>query len=187
MVPPATVRPDASDDPRGPSATRTLVVMRHAKAERQGATDFERTLSDRGHLDAADAGAWLAARGVAPQAALVSAARRTEQTWEAVAAAAGWSLEPELDRALYLADEEVVLEAVRRVAPTVGTLVVLGHNPTMHALAVWLDDGDGDPAARATIASAYPTSATCVLDVTGDWADLAGGRATVRALHVGRG
>ena len=43
-------------------------------------------------------GAWLAARGVEPEQALVSAAVRTQQTWEALAEGAGWDLEGTLER-----------------------------------------------------------------------------------------
>ena len=39
-----------------------LVVVRHAKAEPYGPTDFERELAARGRADAAAAGAWLAAQ-----------------------------------------------------------------------------------------------------------------------------
>ena len=65
-------------------ASRTLVVVRHSKAERQAPTDFERQLSDRGRVDGADLGAWLAQQGVVCDAALVSAAHRTEETWAVV-------------------------------------------------------------------------------------------------------
>ena len=73
--------------------------MRHAKAEQSGPTDYERELSDRGVVDATEAGQWLANRGVEPDQALVSAAVRTEQTWEAVDEGGGWDLEATLDEA----------------------------------------------------------------------------------------
>lgn len=168
-------------------ASRTLVVVRHSKAERQAPTDFERRLSDRGRVDGADLGTWLAERGVVAEVALVSAAQRTDETWDVVAAAAGWTCRPRLSRTLYLTDEDGVLTQLREVPEDAGTVVVVGHNPTMHALAVWLDDGEGNDAARSAIASSYPTSAATVLDVDVAWADLAPGTATVRAFHVGRG
>ena len=69
--------------------------MRHAKAEQTSTTDFERHLAERGHADAADAGRWLAARGVEPELALVSAAVRTQETWDALVEGAGWDLHPD--------------------------------------------------------------------------------------------
>ena len=166
---------------------RQLVVMRHAKAEHSGPTDFERALADRGRRDAAEAGSWLAGQGLTPDHALVSASRRTQETWAALADGAGWSLEPELDRGLYAADPESVFDLVRLTSEDVSSLVVLGHNPTMAVLAQLLDDGTGDAAAVAEMAGDFPTSAVAVFDYDGSWADLGEGRARLTAYHVGRG
>src|SRR5262249_31752783 len=46
------------------SGVKTLVVIRHGKAEQSGPSDFERQLTDRGVVDATEAGQWLAGRGV---------------------------------------------------------------------------------------------------------------------------
>lgn len=168
--------------------TRTLVVMRHAKAEQDGATDFERRLAERGERDARAAGAWLAAQGIAPDLALVSAAVRTHQTWEAVAQGAGWDAEvATYDESLYAAGPESALDVVREVEESVRALVVVGHNPTMAYLAQLLDDGDGDERASAELVAGYPTSATTVFAVEGDWSDLDEAGARVVAFHVGRG
>ena len=50
---------------------RTLVIMRHAKAEASAPSDFERRLTERGHADAVEAGSWLAERVAAPDDALL--------------------------------------------------------------------------------------------------------------------
>jgi phosphohistidine phosphatase len=105
-------------------------VMRHAKAEQDGPTDFDRRLAERGHRDAAEAGRWLAAQGVVPQQALVSAAVRTQQTWEAVAEGAGWDLEGDLEHSLYTAGTESALDLLRQVDPGITSVVMVGHNPT---------------------------------------------------------
>src|SRR3954453_10286993 len=63
---------------------RQLVVLRYARAEPGGESDLERELAQRGWDDAVEAGRWLADKGLAPQAALVSAARRTTATWLAL-------------------------------------------------------------------------------------------------------
>ena len=108
--------------------TRTLVLMRHGKAEADGATDADRRLSEKGEADARAAGAWLAARGVEPDLALVSAAVRTTQTWEAVAAGAGWDADLAThDESLYAAGPETALDLLREAEDGVGTLVVVGH------------------------------------------------------------
>ena len=175
-------RPQLTDGTR-----EDLVVIRHAKAEQTGATDFERRLTERGHGDAADAGRWLATQGVEPDQALVSAAARTQETWEALAEGAGWDLDAELDRGLYTAGTETALDLVRDVDDGITSVVVVGHNPTMASLAAILDDGDGDDEASNEMATGFPTSAVAVFEYDGDWADLDEGSARVVAFHVGRG
>jgi phosphohistidine phosphatase len=168
------------------AAPHTLVVIRHAKAAQVAASDWERELTDRGRADAAEAGAWLARAGVRPDRALVSAAPRAAQTWEAVASGAGWSLEPELDRGLYTAGPDTALDLLRALDDDCGSAVVVGHNPTMASLAQLLDDGEGDVAAANRMAAdGFPTSAVAVFEVSGAWGDL--GSARLSGFHVGRG
>jgi phosphohistidine phosphatase len=47
-----------------------------------------------------------------------------------------------------------------------------------------LADGRGDERAIADLAEGFPTSGIAVLDVEGDWADLAAGSASLRAFAV---
>ena len=115
-----------------------LVVIRHAKAEQTGANDYERDLTGRGRADATAAGAWLAGAGVVPDQALVSAAPRAAQTWEALASGADWSLEADLDRGLYAAGPDTALDVLR---PWTRTAVVRDRRPQP-------DHGDARPAAR---------------------------------------
>lgn len=168
-------------------AVKTLVVMRHAKSEQSGPGDLERQLTDRGVVDATEAGQWLAGRGVEPDQALVSSAVRTQQTWEAVAEGGGWDLEGSFDDALYEAGTETALDLVRAVDPGVQTLVVVGHNPTMASLAALLDDGEGDEEAGNEITLGFPTSALAVFSYDGKWEDLDEASASLVAHHVGRG
>ncbi len=169
------------------TTARLLVVMRHAKAEQHGPTDFDRPLADRGRTDAAELGGWLRAAGFEPAHALVSAALRTQQTWEAVAARGEWDLEPDLDRGLYAAGPETVLDLVGQVDDDVRRMVVIGHNPTMAYLAQLLDDGDSDPDLAGGSWGGFPTSAAAVFSYGGRWRDLSGGSARLVAFHVGRG
>ena len=104
--------------------SRRLVVMRHAKAEQGGRTDFERELTDRGRADAAEVGAWLAGQGFAPDHALVSAAARTRATWESLAEGGGWTLEAEYDRGLYSAEPSTAVDLNGLVDDAARSLVV---------------------------------------------------------------
>ncbi len=169
------------------STSRVIALLRHAKAEQHGPSDFDRALADRGHRDAAAVGAWLAGEGFEPDHAIVSAALRTRETWESVAAAADWDLDPELDRGLYAAGPDTTLDLVRLVDDDVRRLLLIGHNPTVAVLAQLLDDGDGDPELAEEMLAGYPTGAVAVFEHHGPWADLTEGTARLVGFHVGRG
>jgi len=179
--------PQPPSTPSGQPARRTLVVVRHAQAASAAASDAERALTPSGVQDAGALGSWLAAR-VEPTHALVSAAVRARQTWEALAAGAGWDPEPTttVEESLYAAGEDLALDLVRATDLAAGCLVVVGHNPTMAVLAQLLDDGDGDPEVTTAMLGGFPTATAAVLEVSGAWADLAPGGATVRGFHTGR-
>jgi phosphohistidine phosphatase len=168
------------------SVSRVLVVVRHAKAEASGPTDHARTLTDRGRGDAAEAGAWLAARGVEPEHALVSDAARTRETWAALAEGGDWDLDPALDASLYAAGPDTALDLVRETDDDVRSLLVVGHNPTIAYLAQMLDNGEGDDEAGNEMAEGFPTCAVAVFEVDGSWADLEMGTARLTGFHVGR-
>ncbi|CAN5247363.1 MAG: SixA phosphatase family protein [Nocardioides sp.] len=161
---------------------KTLVIMRHAKAEASAPTDFERRLTERGHRDAADAGQWLASVGVAPDYALVSSAARTTQTWESAAEAAGWDVDlAEFDEDLYAANTDAALGLINRLDDGFETVVVVGHNPTMATLTQLVDDTDGVELGD------FATSAVAVFTVEGDWAELTAESGTATGFHIGRG
>ena len=144
-------------------------------------------IRDSGHADAAEAGRWLAARGVEPELALVSAAVRTQETWDALVEGAGWDLDPELDEGLYAAGTQAALDLLRDVDDGITSVIMVGHNPTMASLAAVLDDGEGDEEAGNELAMGYPTSAVTVFEYDGRWSDLDEASASVVAFHVGRG
>jgi phosphohistidine phosphatase len=164
-----------------------LVVVRHSKAEQSGETDHARRLADVGRSDAEAAGRWLAGEDLVPDHALVSAAPRARETWDALAAGAGWSVEPTLDEGLYSAGPDTALDLVRGTPAEASVVVVVGHNPTMAQLAQLLDDGEGDPDASRAMASGFPTSAVAVFEYDGAWAGLDITGARLVAFHVGRG
>jgi phosphohistidine phosphatase len=109
-----------------------LILFRHAKAERRADSgeDHDRDLTDRGRSDAALMGRLLRDRGLVPDLVLVSGARRTRSTWEAMADSFPAS-RVEVDEGLYDAPASVLLAAAHaRNAP--GTVMVIAHNPGLH-------------------------------------------------------
>ena len=168
-------------------AARRLVIMRHAKAEPTAPSDHERALAERGQHDAEAAGRWLGEQGIAPDAALVSDAVRTRQTWAQVAGGAGWTEDvAEFSEPLYAAGSDTAFDLLRETDADATTLVVIGHNPTMAFVAELIDDGEGDgDAITDMVTRGFPTSALAVFVVDGPWSDLGPGTGRLEAFHVG--
>jgi phosphohistidine phosphatase len=167
----------------------TLALLRHAKSSWDDAAlgDHERPLSKRGSKAAPRVGRYLATEGFAPDVVLSSDSVRTRAT---VAL-----LLPELSSAprevvyapeLYLASPADLLGRIRTVGDAAKTLLVVGHNPGLHMLALSLV-GRGAPSAIAALAQGYPTAALAILRFKGkEWADIAPGRGELMAFVVPR-
>ncbi|MFY1635256.1 SixA phosphatase family protein [Solwaraspora sp. WMMB335] len=118
---------------------RTIVLLRHAKAEQPDrVADDERGLTPRGHSDAAHAGRWLAASGAWPELVICSPARRTRQTWQEVSAAGG-QVPARFEPVLYGGTAGDLLDLVQRLDDQVNRVLVVGHNPTISYFSALLD------------------------------------------------
>lgn len=135
-----------------------LILMRHAKAERRtaGGEDFARALTEEGKADAALVGKALAKDGLVPAVVLISAAQRTVETWDAMQGSFPKARVQRL-QSLYNAAPMTILDTLEGVAA--GTVMVIGHNPGIHELAVGLlrENGAGS-AVLGKVASRFPTA-----------------------------
>lgn len=159
---------------------RRLMLLRHAKSDwsRNGAPDRDRTLAARGQEAAPIIGAHMAQHGLPPDAAKVSTARRTRQTWELAAPAFHDTIETVYDERIYEASTATLLAVVRETPAGVHSLLLVGHNPGLQELAQLLIGG-GDADARLALLEKFPTAALAVIDFRVDrWSDIAphGGR-----------
>jgi phosphohistidine phosphatase len=158
---------------------RRLMLLRHSKTENDAPSgrDQDRRLDNRGRSDAAEIGGWIARHPPFPGLVLVSPAIRAHQTWE-IAWEAIKDLVPEpqveLVPDLYGADPAQLLQTIRDASSAdPKRLMLIGHNPGMHELALALA-GSGDGAARKALADNLPTSGLAVFDFEiDDWADVA--------------
>jgi phosphohistidine phosphatase len=154
---------------------RTLYLLRHGKAEpgTPGVRDYDRALAPRGLLDSARIGAHLAKCPEPPRWFLCSPARRAAQTLEQVRESLPLADGGEFQQDLYLANAEQVFARVREVADSVGSLLVVGHNPGLAQLAAGLTrppKGETDAWALPN----FPTAALARLRFDVDrWFDLA--------------
>ncbi len=170
------------------SLERTLVLVRHAKAEQTpGKTDHDRSLTPRGRRDAEAAGRWLHEQGVVPELVICSTSHRTRETWSSIVHGGCHTEYVEYRRAVYEGGTRGLLRTIREDAGEVGCLVVVGHAPTVPELASLLTDGSGSVDAHRALADGYPTCGISILRVEGEWLDLDAGDATLERFHVSRG
>ncbi|THD51902.1 MAG: histidine phosphatase family protein [Bradyrhizobium sp.] len=158
---------------------RRLMLLRHAKTENEAPSgrDQDRRLDNRGRRDAAEIGGWIARHSTFPDLVLVSHAVRAHQTWEIAWEAMKERVpEPQVELLpeLYGADVSQLLETIREASSTdPRRLMIVGHNPGMHELALALA-GSGDGAARKALADNLPTSGLAVFEFEiDDWTDVA--------------
>lgn len=152
---------------------RRLLLLRHAKTERAepGERDRDRKLTARGRADAPVIGAYMASHRLVPELALVSPATRAEETWALVAAAFKRTPRATKDARIYNASTQTLMTLISE-ATRASSLLVVGHNPGLHDLAVQLI-ASGDVDARERIKEKLPTSGLVVLDFPfHEWSEL---------------
>jgi len=145
---------------------RRLILLRHAKAQRAAPSgdDFDRPLAPQGRSDAALIGRVLAAEGLAPDRVLLSSSRRTAETWDQVRAAFP-GVQGEARRDLYHAGAHTLLAAIEG-EDDADVLMLIGHNPGIHALAVALLRRDSaPPSIVARLDRGFPTSTAAVFAI----------------------
>jgi phosphohistidine phosphatase len=144
---------------------KRLYLLRHAKSDRSDpqAADFERPLNGRGRRAAAAIGHYLRRHKLSPDFILCSAAIRARQTWEY--AAPQLKLEPpvEFSEQLYLAASHNIFNLIRGLPQIRSAVLLLGHNPGLHMLALELI-GAGEASGRRRLQSKFPTAGLLVID-----------------------
>jgi phosphohistidine phosphatase len=153
---------------------RRLVVIRHAKAERESPNgDHGRELSKRGRAQAAALREWTeedAPLGDVRGTVIVSDARRTMETFELglkdTPVCERVVVDPSLYNGIRHVSSEAVLESFMAHDPGTGDLIHVGHNPTV----AYLVDDLMDPSSRARrpLDDGYPLCSVAILAFPGD-------------------
>ncbi|MCX4777494.1 SixA phosphatase family protein [Streptomyces sp. NBC_01264] len=158
---------------------RRIVLLRHAKAEWSDGTDHDRPLAERGRHDAPAAGQKLAHTGITFDLALCSSAARTRETWKLAVQELPHRPKTTYEERLYEASLGELIALVNETSDEVKNLLVIGHNPGMHALADALaGSAQGDVLARMN-RSGFPTSGIAVVSFTGSWKSVEHGVGTL--------
>jgi len=166
----------------------TLSLLRHAKSswKNPALPDRERPLNTRGMGDAPVMGQAMSERGIDPELVLCSSAQRTVETLDLVLPEL--KIEPEVvyADALYHATPDGMLDMLRELQPGAHSVLLVGHNPEIHALALGLIGG-GPKEYRDRLSEKYPTAGLAVINFTaGLWSSVDMGSGSLSLFLVPR-
>ena len=169
------------------SSPKTLYLLRHAKSswDDPAVPDHDRPLAPRGKEALGRLRRYVARRGLSPTVVLCSSARRAVMTFYGILPALPAGTAVQIEDGLYAASSDQLLDRLRRVDDDAASVLVIGHNPGLESLATALV-GSGDAGLREQLAAKFPTGALATITLSGSWAELGPGRATLQAFVVPR-
>ena len=142
----------------------TLLLLRHLKSswDDESLADHERPLSARGVRDGGRVAEHLHSLNARIDLVLCSSAVRTRQTLGLIQPALG-DAPVEFEDQLYGASADTLLARLHGVPDSVGSALMIGHNPGMQDLALCLAaPGPG----RSAVVAKFPTGALATLAIT---------------------
>lgn len=150
----------------------SLHLLRHAKSSwsEPGLADHERPLTRRGRRAAQAIARHLVDANIVPDLVLCSTALRTRQTLDLILPA----IKPPkiiLDRQLYEASERRLLDYLRELPDGAESVLLIGHNPGLQALALVLAHPDSAGALPPRLGK-FPTGALASFRVGVRWPKL---------------
>lgn len=153
---------------------KLLYLLRHAKSswDDPDISDFDRPLNKRGRKAAKLMAQYFRENHFQPGAVLCSPAKRTRETLKHMMPALHGT-EITLDRRIYEASYQTLLLCLADLPAELPSVLLIGHNPGIERLALYLmnDLGHGPGAAR--LQDKYPTGSLAILSVPAeDWGSL---------------
>ena len=146
-----------------------LHLLRHAKSSwKKEVEDRERPLNRRGREAALRVGQALPAAVGNLDLILCSSARRTRETMELVFAEFAVRPRSVVEDELYEASKDELMSRLRRLPEDIGNVLLIGHNPGLHQLAVAIADTH-TAGLRALSSGKFPTAARATLRVLEPW------------------
>ncbi len=162
---------------------KTLHLLRHAKTidGLLHGTDHARFLTPRGVGAAKALAEHLTATNFAVDRVFCSTARRARETYELLAPALHGAAVAFRDR-LYLVEASDLLEFIHGLPDKAESVLIIGHNPGLHRIAVDLCKGavDGKAEDLTALKEKFPTGALCSLQFDiAQWRNVEAGSGTL--------
>ncbi len=148
---------------------KTLHLLRHAKSSWKdpGLDDHDRPLSKRGRETARAIAAYLRRAKIAPDLVICSTAVRARQTLDPIAKA----IKPPkvvLEKRIYEVAREKIWKHLWRLPKSADCVLLIGHNPGLHDLALALADADSGELVPPR-GGKFPTGAMASFRFDGAW------------------
>jgi phosphohistidine phosphatase len=162
---------------------RELLLARHAKSDwnTDAKSDFDRPLSKRGKRDAPRMGEWLQSRELIPDYIVSSPSRRTRRTAEAICEILSMdSKSIAWEPGMYEADLNTLLAVLASCPPNKQRILLIGHNPGLEELLIYLLDSVPDTGTGKL----FPTAAIARLQMPQAWLALKRGEARLLELKT---
>ncbi len=162
--------------------TKKLTLLRHAKSgwDDPVARDFDRPLNKRGEKAAQVIGGWMKTQGLSFDHIIASPAARVIETLDHVARSYGKRIEPTWDRRVYLASSATLMDALREVDDSAGSVLMIGHNPGLEDLILDLVPESAGSPLRASVYEKFPTAALAEVEIDiSSWADIDRGKGSL--------
>ncbi|MCA0407538.1 MAG: histidine phosphatase family protein [Proteobacteria bacterium] len=151
---------------------RHLFLLRHGKAAwPEGVADHERPLAGRGWTTVPMVAEGL--RWMVPniELAVVSTARRTQETFEALSSIVAGI--PKRDEPkIYEARPSTLLGLVNGLPKDLNAVLIVGHNPGLHELALMLAGPSSDGDALDRLERKLPTAGLMHFEFVCEWAEI---------------
>jgi phosphohistidine phosphatase len=163
---------------------RRLFLLRHAKSswDDPGLADLDRPLAPRGRRAAPLMAQLMVKRHWIPDLVLCSQAERVRETWQLMAPVLGGQIPCKTLRTIYPGAPSRLLMTLRRAPDDATTLLLIGHNPGLGALATSLC-GTGPAKALERMRSKFPTAGLAVMDFDVEhWSEIAVGAGRLEAF-----
>ena len=121
---------------------KKLYILRHTQKanEESSQDDYDRELSEEGINDAKSIAENFAMKNLPIDLIVASPARRTKVSAEIFADALKYNKSIMFNEVLYMAFVNELLETISYTFDTVDTMLLVGHNPSLTALAITLVD-----------------------------------------------
>ena len=152
---------------------KLLMILRHAEAlPSDSGGDAARKLSGKGLQDAAALGLLMREKKWLPQHVYCSTTIRTRQTLEQVSAGLG-ALPTDFEERIYSGGLPDMMDLIRATPPDIHRLLIVGHNPGIHALSVSLAAEGASPLLNQMTMGYAPGSLSVLECPLHDWRMLA--------------